>query len=83
MSEQIIEIRLNDKQYRISLEPFSESAKEEIKQFFQQNIDSLSLLKAYLTKTQEYAQITQHIEALHQNIEQSNVLNSTIISIES
>lgn len=71
----ILEIGLNGKRYAINLEPLLPEVREELGLLskatspLSRDIESLSLLKAYITKAQEYAKLCQNLESLYQSLE--------------
>lgn len=64
-----LEITLNGKRYMISLKPLHDEVKDELRAVFDKEIDSLHILKLYITKAQEYALMCQSIEKLCTYIE--------------
>lgn len=73
MAQETIEISLAQKRFNITLDPLLDEAKTEVKALFanEVDVDIITLLKAYITKTQEYARICQSLETLYTTIEKS------------
>ena len=76
MAHEVIEICLAQKHFNIVLDPLVEEARAEVKALFAQEVDMITLLKAYITKTQEYAKICQSLENLCKNIENAQEPNT-------
>ena len=70
-SELKADLMLNGKKIQISIECINKNAKIEVESLFSKpNLDIKDILKAYIKKTQEYAELEDRIEHLTNQLEQ-------------
>ncbi|PAF47401.1 hypothetical protein BKH41_07390 [Helicobacter sp. 12S02232-10] len=66
-----IEIKISGRKFQIKLDGFTQEAKEEITQTFNdKNIELTELLEMHLNKIQEYSILNQNLKSLLQKIAQ-------------
>lgn len=68
MPSESLEIALSGKRFAISLEPLHNEVREELRAMFEREVDALMILKAFITKAQEYATLCQSLESLCQSL---------------
>lgn len=71
MNKDTIEITISKRKFQIKLEGFSSEARDEIfEKFHNKDVELTDLLKAYLSKIQDYSVINSHLEGLLEKIAQ-------------
>ena len=70
-SELRADLILNGKKIQISIECINNNAKSEVESLLsKQNLDTKDILKAYIKKTQEYAELEDRLKKLTNQLEQ-------------